>query len=135
MACSSTGRAGGIDDPTSNPIHFGQRWYDPATGRFTQPDATGQDAHYTYAANNPVTYTDVLGECSPPNCRPVTEDARAAAAACAAGAGVRAGLGELLKRPFRIFRYNLGALVVSCVAGVVGVVLRERPLISTTPSS
>ena len=33
------GYAGGFDDPTSGLVRFGQRWYDPATGRWTQPDA------------------------------------------------------------------------------------------------
>ncbi len=40
---------------------LGIRYYDPTLGRFTQPDPTGQDPHYTYAANNPVNYVDPTG--------------------------------------------------------------------------
>jgi RHS repeat-associated protein len=28
---------------------LGIRYYDPTLGRFTQPDPTGQDAHYIYS--------------------------------------------------------------------------------------
>ncbi|WP_091933612.1 RHS repeat-associated core domain-containing protein, partial [Blastococcus sp. DSM 46786] len=58
------GYAGGIDDPNSTLVHFGQRWYDPATGRFTQPDSLETLAdptranRYEYAASNPINYVD-----------------------------------------------------------------------------
>ncbi len=40
---------------------LGIRYYDPTLGRFTQPDPTGQDPHYTYAGDNPVNFTDPSG--------------------------------------------------------------------------
>lgn len=41
--------------------HLGARYYDTTLGRFTQPDPTGQDPHYTYAGNNPTNNTDLTG--------------------------------------------------------------------------
>ncbi len=43
---------------------LGIRYYDPTLGRFTQPDPTGQDPHYTYARNNPILYIDPSGALS-----------------------------------------------------------------------
>jgi RHS repeat-associated protein len=48
---------------------YGARWYDPAAGRFTQPDTVipeqeqGVQAYdrYAYTSNNPVRYTDPTG--------------------------------------------------------------------------
>ncbi|WP_299952993.1 RHS repeat-associated core domain-containing protein [uncultured Modestobacter sp.] len=60
--------AGGTYDYTSNLIKFGQRWYDPNTGRFTQQDALETLAdptranRYEYAGGNPVNYVDPTGE-------------------------------------------------------------------------
>jgi RHS repeat-associated protein len=89
-------RAAGGTEAATNPIRYGQgytdtstgltklgiRYYDPAQGRFTQQDPTGQDPHYMYAANSPSTYSDPTG-------------ARVtfAAAAGAVGAVVGAGIG------------------------------------------
>jgi len=51
------------------------RYYDPAIGRFIQPDpivpdsANPQDLNrYTYAGNNPLRYTDPSGYCIPEEC-------------------------------------------------------------------
>lgn len=61
------GYAGGFDDPTSGLVHFGQRWYDPAAGRFTQQDALETLAdptranRYEYANGNPINYVDPTG--------------------------------------------------------------------------
>jgi RHS repeat-associated protein len=52
---------GGIHDNATGLTKLGIRYYDPALGRFTQPDPTGQDPHYTYAFNSPVTYRDPSG--------------------------------------------------------------------------
>ena len=74
-------------DVNSNLYYYGQRYYDPNVGRFTQPDpvskylndpqklnkATGQDLQkllenpqalneYSYTQNNPIKYTDPNGE-------------------------------------------------------------------------
>ena len=40
---------------------LGLRYYDPTHGRFTQPDPTGQDDHYLYSANNPISFSDPSG--------------------------------------------------------------------------
>ena len=59
--------AGGTYDYTSNLIKFGQRWYDPTTGRFTQQDSLETLAdptranRYEYAAGNPINYVDPTG--------------------------------------------------------------------------
>src|SRR3989339_684132 len=75
------------NNPNSNLYYYGQRYYDPSVGRFTQPDpvskylndpqklnkVTGQDLQkflenpqalneYSYTQNNPVKYTDPNGE-------------------------------------------------------------------------
>jgi RHS repeat-associated protein len=53
--------AGGLRD--SNGLYkFGARYYDPATGTFTQPDPSGQEsAPYAYAANDPINNADPTG--------------------------------------------------------------------------
>lgn len=41
---------------------MGHRYYDPATGRFTQPDPSKQEANaYLYVSGNPVNMTDPSG--------------------------------------------------------------------------
>jgi RHS repeat-associated protein len=82
---------GALTDPTApaatlaaNPagtgyIHLGYRWYNPATGSFTQQDPATRLANpangnrYAYAAGNPVNYTDPAGLCalSAPGAPPV----------------------------------------------------------------
>ena len=59
--------AGGIYDTSSDLIKFGQRWYDPDTGRFTQQDSLEtlvdptRANRYEYAGGNPVNYVDPTG--------------------------------------------------------------------------
>ncbi|WP_409332947.1 RHS repeat domain-containing protein [Trujillonella humicola] len=61
------GYAGGFDDPTSTLIHFGKRWYDPTTGRWTQQDSVevlgdpGRGNRYEYAGSNPINRVDPTG--------------------------------------------------------------------------
>jgi RHS repeat-associated protein len=61
--------AGGVQDTEGTDfVKFGQRWYNPAQGRFTQQDnlaVIGDPAsgnRYAYAACNPVNYTDPTGQ-------------------------------------------------------------------------
>jgi RHS repeat-associated protein len=45
--------AGGYKDTTTGYTKFGARYYNPTTGRFTQPDPSGQeDNGYIYAGSN-----------------------------------------------------------------------------------
>lgn len=53
--------AGGYKDTETGYTKFGARYYDPTIGRFTQLDPSGQDAHYSYAGNNPISNTDSSG--------------------------------------------------------------------------
>ncbi|WBB77264.1 DUF6531 domain-containing protein [Micromonospora sp. WMMD882] len=59
--------AGGTYDQTSTLTKFGQRWYNPVQGRFTQQDNLsflGNPQHgnrYAYAGCNPVNYVDPTG--------------------------------------------------------------------------
>ena len=56
--------AGGPYDATTGATKFGARYYDPNTGRFTQPDPSGQEHNpYAYAGNNPATWSDPTGLC------------------------------------------------------------------------
>jgi RHS repeat-associated protein len=62
--------ASGIYDRTTNWIKFGQRWYNPNTGRFTQQDSIerltnpAQGNRYAYAADNPINTIDPTGKFS-----------------------------------------------------------------------
>lgn len=53
---------GGLLDAATGLTKLGIRYYDPTLGRFTQPDPTGQDPHYTYAGNNPASFVDPDGD-------------------------------------------------------------------------
>jgi RHS repeat-associated protein len=59
--------AGGWQDGTTGYYHFGDRWYDPATGHWSQEDPVShlgdltQGNQYAYAGDNPVNYTDPSG--------------------------------------------------------------------------
>jgi RHS repeat-associated protein len=52
---------GGYLDTATGMYKLGIRYYDPTLGRFTQQDPTGQDPHYTYALNSPITLSDPSG--------------------------------------------------------------------------
>ena len=56
------GYAGGFTDPTGL-IHFGARYYDPSTARWTQvdPEATGTSSAYAYSNDDPINATDPTG--------------------------------------------------------------------------
>jgi RHS repeat-associated protein len=68
------GNTTSVSEPVSNPFRFtgaiwdsasglykmGERFYDPAVGRFTQPDPSGQEG-YTYAGDNPTNNVDPEG--------------------------------------------------------------------------
>jgi RHS repeat-associated protein len=54
--------AGGLYDNATGATKFGARYYDPNTGRFTQPDPSGQERNpYDYAGNSPLNFVDESG--------------------------------------------------------------------------
>jgi RHS repeat-associated protein len=61
------GYAGGLSDPLTRLVRFGARDYDPASGRFTERDATlyrGGLNLYAYAGEDPVDFIDPDGTSS-----------------------------------------------------------------------
>jgi RHS repeat-associated protein len=57
----------GVADPSTRLIKYGQRWYNPALGRFTQPDSIVRLAdpdngnRYAYAGDDPINNIDPTG--------------------------------------------------------------------------
>jgi len=54
------GFAGGYTDPTGL-ILFGDRYYDPSLGRFTQLEPSSMVPDFTYAGDNPISFSDPSG--------------------------------------------------------------------------
>lgn len=58
---------GGLQDRTTGWVKYGQRWYDPTTGRFTQQDTLdtpldpGNANRYAYAGGDPINNLDPIG--------------------------------------------------------------------------
>ncbi|MCA1835259.1 MAG: RHS repeat-associated core domain-containing protein, partial [Actinobacteria bacterium] len=57
------GFAGGFIDrgDATGLVQFGQRYYDPAVGRWTQQDPVGPRTNYLYAGDDPVNLVDPSG--------------------------------------------------------------------------
>jgi len=54
--------ATGYTDNATGYLKLGARYYNPTTGRFNQPDPSGQEANnYDYAAGDPINNTDPTG--------------------------------------------------------------------------
>jgi RHS repeat-associated protein len=53
--------ATGYADAASGYLKLGARYYNPATGRFTQPDPIATYGGYAYAGDNPTNFTDPTG--------------------------------------------------------------------------
>jgi RHS repeat-associated protein len=90
---------GGIHDSATGLTKLGIRYYDPTHGRFTQPDPTGQDPHYTYARNSPCSYTDRSGSRSEFEERGGRYDNLAVLDACTGGAAIGAALSAPVALP------------------------------------
>lgn len=54
----------GSGNVPSDLYHYGARYYDPTTGRWTQPDPQGGTIDYTFAGDDPVNGVDPNGMCS-----------------------------------------------------------------------
>lgn len=118
------GYAGGFDDPRSTLIHYGQRWYNPETGRFTQQDALETLAdparanRYEYAASNPINYVDPTGQFSVLNGILV---GAFVIGAVATGIGIAAGAGVTVSALTLDVSYAVGILSTAVGgAGTVG---------------
>jgi RHS repeat-associated protein len=55
------GYAGGYNEPGTGLIKYGDRYYNPLLGQFTQPDPKATSAGYTYAGDNPINNVDPTG--------------------------------------------------------------------------
>ncbi len=61
---------GSLYDRTTDMLKYGQRWYQPVTGRFTQQDSITHLANpqqgnkYAYAGDDPINSTDPTGRCN-----------------------------------------------------------------------
>ena len=54
----------GAGNVSNNLYHYGARYYDPTTGRWTQPDPLGSSVDYTFVGDNPTNEVDPSGNCS-----------------------------------------------------------------------
>lgn len=75
----------GYYDSSTGLYRFGERYYNPADGRWTQLDPSGQDPGYIFAADDPVNIVDPSGTSS------LSKFLKAYAVGC--GAGLAATLG------------------------------------------
>jgi RHS repeat-associated protein len=60
LAANPYGYDGGYTDNTGL-IHYGARYYDPTTGRWTQLDPSGQSSGYAYTGDDPINSEDPTG--------------------------------------------------------------------------
>jgi RHS repeat-associated protein len=118
--------AGGTYDPGSKLMHFGERWYDPTTGRFTQQDSLetladpSRSNRYEYAASNPVNYVDPTGRLSECTVGGLVGDvADFGAVGGLVGGGLGAFLG-LLGGPFAPITVPGGAAGGALLGGIAG---------------
>jgi RHS repeat-associated protein len=83
-------------------LKLGARYYNPTTGRFTQPDPSGKEANtYNYATCNPVNSTDPTG---------------LDAAGCWFSAGV--AVGALITVVTGVETFGLGAMLGATIMSV-----------------
>jgi uncharacterized protein RhaS with RHS repeats len=105
----------------SGQLYMRNRYYNPQTGQFTQPDPIGLAGglnSYGFAAGDPITYSDPYGLC--PQC-----------VACAAGAISDVAIGYGVSRAMGT-RYRgrdaITGLVAGCAGGLIGQFAAARHL-------
>jgi RHS repeat-associated protein len=52
----------GVGNVPNGLYHFGERYYDPTTGRWTQPDPASGMTNFTFAGDDPINQIDPTGE-------------------------------------------------------------------------
>ncbi|WP_176218190.1 RHS repeat-associated core domain-containing protein [Saccharomonospora piscinae] len=84
-------------DPDTGNVNMGARWYQPHTSTFTNRDTATLNPHdltnanrHTYAANNPLTYTDPTGRYV--HCAPAIAAGPIGIGGCAAGSALVVGI-------------------------------------------
>jgi len=105
--------AGGYHDVATGLTKFGARYYNPATGRFTQPDPSHQEANnYAYAGDDPINNTDPSGFWGWTD----TFGAIGFGFAIGALAVTTFGIGDvaLLSGIFTFASFDFGALAIGC---------------------
>ncbi|WP_243710175.1 RHS repeat-associated core domain-containing protein [Micromonospora sp. KC213] len=109
--------AGGTYDWTTGFTKFGQRWYNPVQGRFTQQDNLSfignpqKGNRYAYAAGNPVNYTDPTGfDHDDPFVEAIDYGGKFATAGVAIGGAVGCAVGA--------FAAGVGCLAAGAFAGI-----------------
>jgi len=112
--------AGGYKDSFSGYYKFGERYYDPALGRWSQRDPSGQDANpYSYANDNPTNNIDFNG---------LASQVVVGAAAGAALGAISYGISYFLT-PKRQRHFSLKDLGLSVAAGALtGAIISTYPL-------
>ena len=112
--------AGGTHDAATGLTKYGQRWYNPVQGRFTQQDNLsfiGDPKHgnrYAYAGDNPTNYTDPTGMA------PEESDGEYILSIAANAGGVGAIAGGAIGCAVTIPAGCSGALVGGVIGGVAG---------------
>ncbi|MEO8967311.1 MAG: RHS repeat-associated core domain-containing protein [Solirubrobacteraceae bacterium] len=106
-------------------IHYGARYYDPATSRWTQQDPLGQPGdpnsanRYAYAGGNPVDFTDPAGLCFILNCNAYHHIGQAALSAFSVAdlaAGTASSAALTVAGPLACLAVTAGAGSVACYA-------------------
>ena len=111
---------GGIQDRTTGWVHYGARWYNPGTGRWTQQDTLDNPLdpananRYAYAGDDPTNNNDPAGL----KCAAGAD----AAAKIIGGIGIAATLTTLVAAGLASAPETGGVSVAATVAGISSVI-------------
>ena len=115
--------AGGIQDRATGWVHFGARWYNPATGRWTQQDTLDNPLdpsnanRYAYSANDPINNVDPTGFV----CAQTVLAASLGAASITLGVGAAVATGTIAGAPAGAV-LGAAALAVGAGAAISGII-------------